>query len=280
MKVAITAASGQLGAAIVREAIQQLGAEQVVALARTPSRVQIPEVEARTGDYDDPHSLQASLEGVDVVLLVSSNAKPEDRPQQHRNVMDAAKKAGVRKIVYTSVLGPEGDMIFSKIVNSNRATERDIQACGLEWSIGRNGIYIEPDLEYVPRYKEEGKVWNCAGEGRCAYTSRAELAAAYVKMMTEAKHNEKVYNLAAECITQQQLTDYLNQAFGLDLIFENMTVEAYQQERAAELGDFLGTVIAGIYQGILSGAFDVPLHYEEAAGRAHKPLLEIMQEFQ
>ena len=279
MKVGITAASGQLGRAIVQEAIQQLGAEQVIALARTPARVKIPEVEVRAGDYDDPKSLQTSLEGVDVVLLVSSNAKPEDRPQQHRNVMDAAKKAGVRKMVYTSVLGPEGDMIFSKIVNSNRQSEQDLRESGLEWSIGRNGIYIEPDLDYVPRYKQEGKVWNCAGEGRCAYTSRSELAVAYVKMMTEEKHNGKIYNLGAECITQQQLTDYLNQAFDLELVFENMTVEAYQQERAAELGDFLGTVIAGIYQGILSGAFDVPLHYEEAAGRRHKPLLEIMREF-
>ncbi len=74
---------------------------------------------------------------------------PDKRIGQDRNVIEAARAAGVSKVVYTSVQGPGADNSFSPIVLSNRQTEEDVKASGLEWFIGRNGIDIEPDVEYV-----------------------------------------------------------------------------------------------------------------------------------
>ena len=90
-----------------------------------------------------------------------------------------------------------------------------------------------------------------------------------LKMLTQNKHNAQIYNLHGEAITQYQLADYLNSAFGTDLIYTPMTVEAYREDRIAELGDFIGTVIAGIYQGIRDGKSDNPSHFFEATGREH-----------
>lgn len=135
--------------------------------------------------------------------------------------------------------------------------------------IGRNGIYIEPDIEYIEAYKKSGGIINCAGDGKCGYTTRPELAYAYVRMLTEDLHNTRTYNLHGEAITQYQLAEYLNSAFGTDLTYTPMTVEEYRQERIAELGEFIGTVIAGIYQVIQEGKADNPSHYFEAAGREH-----------
>jgi NAD(P)H dehydrogenase (quinone) len=269
MKIAITAASGNLGKAIVKQLLQELSNEQVIAIARSPEKVNFPGVEARRGDYNSRKQFDEALRGTDAVLVVSGRDAPDVRIQQHRNVIFAAKDAGVKKIVYTSVIGEASGSSFSPIVASNRHTEEDIKNSGVEWVIGRNGLYMEPDVEYIENYKKAGKIANCAADGKCAYTTRDELAYAYSKMLLEENHNGNTYYLTGEPITQQKLTDYLNMAFDTHLIYETMSVEDYKKERIADLGEFMGTIIAGIYQGIRSGAFDKQSDYKSAAGREH-----------
>ena len=181
----------------------------------------------------------------------------------------AARDAGVSKIVYTSVQGAEQSTTFAPIVESNRQTEEDVRESGVEWVIGRNGIYIEPDVEYLDTYVAEGGITNCAGDGRCGYTNRPELAFAYARLLTDDVHNGRTYNLHGEAITQSELADLLNMAFGTNLTYTPMTVDEFREDRIAELGEFIGTVIAGIYEGIRNGEADNPSHYAEAAGREH-----------
>ena len=268
MKIAVTAASGHLGSAIVKATTALQGTE-VVALARTPANAVDLGVEVRPGNYDEPDELEKSLQSADVVLLVSGMDAPARRIEQHRNVIEAARSAGVGKIVYTSVQGAEAGTAFSPVVQSNRQTEQDVRDSGLEWVIGRNGIYIEPDLEYIDNYAAAGGITNCAGDGRCGYTTRAELAYAYAQMLTDDRHDGRTYNLHGEPITQTDLAEYLNEAFGTHRSYTPMTVEEYRNDRVAELGEFIGSVIAGIYEGIREGAADNPSDYAEAAGREH-----------
>ncbi len=270
MRTAVTAASGKLGSEIVRATAALLGSENVVGLARTPSRAAYLKVEIRKGDYENGGELAESLKDVGCLLLVSGMDEPAKRVEQHRNVIQAAKKTGVTKLVYTSIQGAEDGTAFSPIVQSNRQTEEDIRSSGLDWVIGRNGIYIEPDVEYIENYKERGEIANCAGEGKCGYTTRPELAYAYARMLVETKHSFQTYNLHETPITQQQLADYLNQAFATDLVYRSMTVEEYRAERVAELGEFMGTVITGIYEGIRDGLSDNQSHFVAAAGRDHR----------
>ncbi|MEP2059583.1 MAG: SDR family oxidoreductase [Maribacter litoralis] len=279
MKIAVTSASGKLGASIVKHLINLIGKENVIGIARTPEKATYLDVEIRKGDYNSREDFNEALQGVDAVLLVSGMEEPQKRIQQHRNVIEAAKQNGVQKIVYTSIVGDDDKNAFSPIVQSNRQTEKDVQDSGLNWVIGRNGIYIEPDLEYIDTYVKEGRIENCAGQGKCTYTSREELGYAYAKILIEDKHNGNVYNLVGEPVTQSELTENINKVYGTDLIYNSVTVEAYAAERKAALGDFMGTVIAGIYEGIKSGANDVPSDYEKAAGREHKSNLEMVKNF-
>lgn len=268
--IAITAASGSLGAAIIQAVTDLVGKENAIGLARTPSNAAHLGVEVRGGDYNDRDLLEASLQGVNTLLLVSGNDNPSKRIDQHRNVIEAAKRTGVSKIVYTSIQGAEAGTAFSPVVQSNRQTEADVKASGLDWVIGRNGIYIEPDVEYIDKYKERGVIANCAGDARCGYTTRSELAYAYARMLTEKKHNDKTYNLHGEAITQAQLADYLNFTFGTHLTYQPMSVAEYRKERISELGEFMGEIIAGIYEGIREGKLDNESHFERAAGRPHE----------
>lgn len=269
-KIAITAASGKLGGEIVRATGLVMGQENVVGLARTPARAADLGVEVRKGDYNNPAELESSLLGIDKLLLVSGMDAPDKRIGQHRNVIAAAKAAGVTKIVYTSVQGADEGTTFSPVIQSNRQTEQDVRNSGLQWVIGRNGIYIEPDVDYIETYQQVGEITNCAGEGKCGYTTRPELAYAYAHMLTEDKHNGEIYNLHGEAITQSELAAYLNWAFGTQLNYRAMTIEDYRRDRIAELGEFMGTVIAGIYEGIHDGKADNPSDFFAAAGREHQ----------
>lgn len=269
MKVAVTAASGQLGAAVITQLIKRIGKENVIGIARTPAKAAQLGVEIRKGDYNSKADFEAALKDIDVVLIVSGMDAPDKRIGQHRNIIHAAKDSGVKKIVYTSIIGKTGESSFDAIVQSNRQTEQDIIDSGLTYAIGRNGLYIEPDVEYIENYKKDGKIMNCAADGLCSYTTRSELAFAYSQLIMNEDRNGNTYNLAGEAISQQQLSNYLNQVFGANLVYEEMSVLAYLEMQQKMNGEFLGTVIAGIYTKIRNGEFNIPSDFEAAAGRKH-----------
>lgn len=269
MKIAITQASGQLGGTIAAHLIEKIGEDRVIGLARTPQKAAYLGCEIRPGDYEDAKQMELSLQGVDTFLLISGNTQSDLRIPQHRNVLTAAKRSGVTKIVYASIEGPLEGTLFSPIVQSNRTTEADVKASGLKWAIGRNGIYIEPDVEYIESYKASGIVRNCAGEGLCGYTTRDELAEAYVHLLIDDSLEGDVYNLHGIAISQVQLVDYLNETFGTHLTYESISVAEYAKDRTNELGDLLGGIVAGIYDGISRGEFSRQSDYEKVVGRPH-----------
>ena len=279
MKIGVTSANGQLGSSIINHLKNECGSEKIIGLARTVEKAKKLGVEIRQGDYDQASDFRENLNGVKTLVILSANGDPQKRIPQHRNIIEGAKENGVQKLVYTSIVGSSEGNSFSPVVASNRQTEEDVKNSGLEWAIGRNGLYLEPDLEYIEKYIQEGGISNCAGDGLSAYTSRDELGYAYAKMATEDQHNSQVYNLVGEPITQGRLAELINQVYASQLEFNSMSIEEYLDERKAALGEFLGTIIGGIYAGIRNGLFNPESHYRLAAGRKHKPALEMIREY-
>jgi NAD(P)H dehydrogenase (quinone) len=279
MKIAVTTASGNLGAAIINHLKQKISAENIIGIARSPEKAKSLGVEIRKGDYNNKEDYNKALKNVDTVLLVSGMDHPDKRIQQHLNVIEASKNNGVQKIVYTSIIGADKGNAFSPIVASNRQTEEDIRKSGLKWAIGRNGLYIEPDLEYLETYKKDGAIINCAADGKCGYTSRQELAFAYFQLLIDDSLSGKTYNLFGEPISQQQLANAINKALNVHLEYKSISVEAYKKERQAALGEFLGTVISGIYEGIKTGTFAGESDFYKVARRSHKSIDEMIADF-
>jgi len=279
MKIAVTAASGKLGRAIVKRLTKEIGAKNVIGIARTPERAKNLGIEIRKGDYSNKQDFINALYGVDAVLIISGMDHPDKRIEQHKNIIDAAKQNNVKKVVYTSIFGAEEGNAFSPIVASNRQTEKDIQNSGMNWAIGRNGLYIEPDLEYIDNYVKEGAIVNCADEGLCGYTSRNELALAYWKLLSDDNLSGKIYNLFGNPISQHQLAMAINKAYNTNLVFKNISTQEYINQRKSELGEFLGTIIGGIYEGIKLGKFYGESQFEIVTKRPHKNLDEMIEEY-
>ncbi|MEO0389008.1 MAG: NAD(P)H-binding protein [Pseudomonadota bacterium] len=270
MTLAVTAVSGQLGKAIATTLLARRPGQTLVGLARKPETARIDGLDMRPGDYTNHAQMTASLAGVDTLLLVSLNTAPDIRTEQHRTAIQAAKDAGVRRVVYTSVQGAETGTAFSPVIQSNRQTEADLVAAGFATTVGRNGIYIEPDIDYIETYAKDGEIANSAGDGLCGYTTRSELAAAYANLLLEEKHIGQTYHLHGPLMSQAALAQHLNRAFGTHLTYRAMSVEAYREDRKAALGAMMGTIIAGIYEGFRTGVFDRPSDFEKAAGRPHQ----------
>ena len=284
MKLAITAASGRLGHAILRELARQGRAADVIAIARAPARVQVPGIETRPGDYGSLAGMAAALAGVSSAIMISAPvAGGAERIPLHRNVIEAARQAGVRRVLFTSVIGNgrEADTWFGSTQQVNRQTEADLQGSGLEWVIGRNALYLELDLIQMRKAEESGVYTNPAGNGRCPYLAIDEIAYAYTRMATDSRHAGQVYNISGETLSQAEIVNLACEVFGLKLRYEAISDEACIDKfrrLMPERGEAVARMLTGCFQAIRTGAFDVPSHFAAAAGRPAKSVRVMLQE--
>lgn len=194
--ILITGASGQLGALVLTELLKTVPAGQIAALVRRPEAAQALPVEARLGDYTDPAALTAAMQGIEKLLLISSSEVGQ-RAAQHRNVIDAAKAAGVKLIAYTSLL--HADTSPLGLAAEHVETEAYLAASGVPHVVLRNGWYAENNLGNAPAAIEHGTYIGAIGEGRISGAARADYAAAAAAVLTsDALQAGKVYELAGD----------------------------------------------------------------------------------
>jgi NAD(P)H dehydrogenase (quinone) len=193
--IVVTGASGALGQLVVKGLLGKVPAARIVAVVRDPAKaahLAARGVQVRRADYDDPHSLDAALAGAEKVLLVSSNVVGRRLPQ-HRNVIEAARRAGVRLLAYTSILRASGSPL--RLAQEHVASEAAIRESGLAFSFLRNGWYVENFSSRIAGAAQHGEMVGSAGAGRISAAARADYAAAAVAVLT-ADAPQEVYELA------------------------------------------------------------------------------------
>ena len=193
MTILITGATGHLGALVIDSLLAKgVPAEQLRAGARRPEKITaVPAVHL---DYENPASIAAALDGVDTVLLISASV-PGTRVALHKNVIDAAAAAGVRRLVYTSVLDARDSALI--LAPEHKATEELIEASGIPATILRNGWYTENYLGTLEQAKL-GEVVTSTGEGRVSSASRQDYADAAAAVLTGPGHENTVYELSGD----------------------------------------------------------------------------------
>ncbi|MCZ2073885.1 MAG: SDR family oxidoreductase [Bryobacterales bacterium] len=250
MTIAITGATGQLGRLIVNKLKTRVPAEHIIVLVRTPAKAADLGVTVREADYSKPDTLDRALAGVDTLLLISSNSVDE-RAAQHRNVIEAAKKAGVKRIVYTSLLHADTSAITSLAV-SHSATEAELKASGIPFTVLRNGWYTENYTASIPAALASGAFPGSAGNGRISSAARADYADAAVAVLTGDGHEGKVYELAGdEAYTLNDLAAEVSRQTGKNIPYKNLPEAEYA---AALAGLGLPQPVAQAYASFDTGA--------------------------
>lgn len=223
MTLAITGATGQLGRLVVDALKARAPADQIVALVRDPAKAADLGVPARAFDYERPDP--AALAGVDRLLLISSSEFGR-REQQHRNVIEAAKAAGVRHILYTSVLRAEASPL--DLAHDHRVTEDMIRASGLAYTFLRNGWYQENYAGGVAGALANGGFIGASGEGRISGAARADYAEAAAVALTTPGHEGQVYELAGdESFTLAELAAEVSRQADRSLPYANLSEADY-----------------------------------------------------
>jgi NAD(P)H dehydrogenase (quinone) len=225
MKTGVTGATGQLGRLVV-EGLKGKGlSANLVALVRSPQKAVDLGIEAREFDYNNPDQLVGALQGIEKLILISGNELGQ-RATQHANVIDAAKKAGVKWVVYTSLL--HADTSGLSLAAEHFATEKALQASGLSYTILRNGWYTENYTGSIAGALAAGAFIGSAGNGKISSAARADYADAVVEVVTGKGHQGKIYELAGdEPYTLSDLAAEISKQSGKTIPYNNLPEAEY-----------------------------------------------------
>jgi NAD(P)H dehydrogenase (quinone) len=229
MTILITGATGHLGTLVIDSLLAKgVPAEQLRAGARSPEK--ITAVAAVQLDYDDPASIEAAMEGVEKLLLISASV-PGTRVAQHRNVVDAAAAAGVQQLVYTSAPAARSSALI--LAPEHKATEELIEASRVPATILRNGWYSENYLGTLEQAKS-GAISTSTGDGRVASASRRDYADAAATVLTEPGHEGRVYELSGDVAWSfDEFADVASLILGSPVVHHALSADEHAAQLAA-----------------------------------------------
>ena len=279
--IAITGASGHLGKNILDSLLSKTDPQSLVAIARDPQKIADyadKGVQVRQGDYVDFTSLVAAFAGVDKLLLVSSSVIGEERVQQHTNVINAAKEAGVTHIFYTSATNPSPDAHFAPAIDHFK-TENLLKESGLAYTIFRNNLYLDVLPGLLADAPQSGKLHFPAGQGKVSFALRADMAEAIANALIGEGHENKVYDLGAPTAWSfADVADALSHSGTQPVEYIDIPNSAYETELAKHVPPAVAKMLAGMAEGVKQGDFNVPdPSLEKLLGRQPVDLAEFIK---
>lgn len=279
--IAITGATGHLGQLTFTELLKTVPASQLVAIVRNPAKAETlaqQGVTVRQAEYGDRPALTAALEGVEKLLLISSSEVGQ-RAVQHRNVIDAAKAAGVKFIAYTSLL--HADRSPLGLAAEHVETEQYLAASGIPYALLRNGWYSENYLASAPAALAHGVFIGSAGEGKIASATRADYAAAAAKVISSEGHAGQVYELAGdEAWTLSELAAELSKQSSKPVVYQNLSEADFAEAlKGAGLPEAFANLLADSDVGASKGGlFDDSRTLSTLTGRPTTPIYDSIRE--
>jgi NAD(P)H dehydrogenase (quinone) len=280
MTIAITGAAGQLGRLTAQLVLAKMPPGDVVLVTRRPDA--IADLAAagaivRHGDFDEPESLPGAFAGCERLLLLSADVLGR-RVVQHRAAVDAAAAAGVRHVIYTSIVNAGSDLPLV-VSHEHGETERAIRERGLRWTALRNGLYAELQVGGAARAAASGTLTHNHGDGATAYVSREDCAAAAAAVLTTDGHEDTAYDITGpELVSEAALAALVTSISGRpieavavdDDAYAEILVAAGVPADAAPAYASFGTAIR---EGVLDG---VSPAVEDLTGRSPRSVREVL----
>lgn len=289
VNILVTGASGQLGQLIVQHLLdlQSKGDSpsfKIIAGTRNPAKIESQfashGVEIRKVDFNDASTLEAAFQGVDRLVLISTDAVGQ-RYATQKAAIDAAVKAGVTHIAYTSAGHPAVDRV---LYDEHYLTESYL-ATGIPASVGfsifRNSLYQEVLLHSLPYGVQSGVHISATGDGKRSYVSRSDEALALVHGITDkfaGNNARRIYEITSnQTFTSDELISLVSEVLGKPLKHSAVSNEKFIEVFTPFVGAFFSSILASMdthtREGFASG---VTNHFELLVGRNPHPLKEFL----
>jgi NAD(P)H dehydrogenase (quinone) len=197
MRIIVTGASGHLGRRVVEELLERVDARDLILVTRAPgalAELAGRGADVRAGDFTDPGSLPAAFAGGERMLLISTDAIGA-RVRHQADAIDAAVAAGVRHVAYTSIVNPDPEQNPAAVVPDHHATEEKLRASGLDWTFLRNSVYADFEAGGLAAAAATGRLVTNAGDGKVAYVTRDDCAAAAAAVLATDGHAGTAYDI-------------------------------------------------------------------------------------
>jgi len=254
--IVVTGATGQLGRLVIATLLKKVPASGIIAAVRNVEKardIAALGVQVRHADYNQPLMWDDALKGADSVLLISSSEVGQ-RTKQHRAVIDAARRAGVKLLAYTSVLRADTSPLGLAV--EHKETEALIRASGIPFTLLRNGWYTENYTAGISGALARGAVYGCAGEGRIASASRADYAEAAADALIAENQAGRVYELAGDtAYTLAELAAEISRQSGKNIGYVNLPEAEYRNVLVkAGLPEGVAALLADSDRGVSKGA--------------------------
>lgn len=279
-KILVTGASGQLGRLVVPWLAKRLPAGKLVAMVRDPDAAQdlaAAGAEIRQGSYDDPAALDRAFEGVGKILFISGNEVGQ-RLRQHGNVIDAAKRAHVSLLAYTSIL--HADVSPLALTVEHRETEDLIKVSGVPFTLLRNGWYFENYTANIGTVLQHNAVIGCAQDGRISAATRQDYAEGAAAVLLSAEDQAgKIYEFAGDnAFTLAEYAAEITRKFGKSIAYHDLPESEYKALLVkAGVPDVYAGVFADSDAGAAKGAlFDDSRTLSRLIGRPTTSLPDVI----
>jgi len=281
MKTLVTGATGKLGSKVMGFLMEKIPTEQLAVSVRDPSKAEDLKnrgVDVRQGDFARPETLSTAFKNIDKILIISTTGDNETRIREHQNAVQAAAEAGVKFIAYTSLADAENSSLFLAPVH--RKTEKAIKATGIPYSFLRNNWYLRNELPSI-KAAISGQPWvTAAKDGKVGWALQKDYAEAAAKVLSESGHENTVYELSAQPLTQAELVSAVEEVIGQEIPIKRVNDEEYKQiMKKSGMPESSLPMLAAIQRGIREGALNVKSNdFEKLLGRPAAPIKQALEE--
>lgn len=234
-----------------------VNSSEIIAGARTPATYDGLPVQVRKADYTAPHSLGVAYEGVKTLILIPTMAPPAPRCVEHQNALQAAKQAGVERLLFLSLLTASPDSI-SAIAPFILFAENATRNSGMDWGLLRMGLYMEPVAEWVPELLKLGYLRYPVRKGSAAYVTRDDVARSLAAAALLPGRIERAYNISApEAVTMPELAAAISAGVAKEIPFRTCSDEEFLEICLDDdPSPFIANVLLSLYKAIERGEFD------------------------
>lgn len=235
--ILITGATGHLGEAVISQLLNKMPASQIAALARDEQKaatLRAQGIDIRIGDYDSTALLNDAMKDIEHVLLISGGDAANSL-EQHQNVVNAAKKAGVQGIAYTSRSLKDRNSLANTLMERHFHTEDYIKASGLKYILFRNALYMDTIPRFVGEQVFDTGISLPAGDGKVAFALRKEMGEAMANVLASGKFNDRTYSFTgSHSWTFQDVAGALSQLSGKSVPYTSITDEKFEERLSAQ----------------------------------------------